>query len=92
LAHAHARRHQGTQLFHRRQRYLVVDTGEGFADVEALPLAIEVAVIVVGKLGISFEFARKQTAGQGNARQDADLLELGLGEEHLRLPAAGESS
>ncbi len=30
------------------------------------------------------KLARKQTAGQGNARQDANLLELGLGEEELR--------
>ena len=84
LAHAHAFRHQSTQFFDGCQRYFVIDPGKGFANIEALALAIEVAVIVVGKLGIGPELAREQAAGQGNARQDAHLPELCLGEEELR--------
>jgi hypothetical protein len=52
LAHAHARRNQRAQFFHRRQCNLVVDTGEGLADIEALALTIEIAMVVGFKLGI----------------------------------------
>ncbi len=55
LAHADAGRHQGANLFDGCQRHVVVDPGEGFADIEALALAIEVAVVVGGELGIRRE-------------------------------------
>ena len=83
LAHAHAFRHQSTQFFDGCQRDFVIDSGKGFANIEALPLAIEVAVIVVGKLGVRLELAREQAAGQRNARQDAHLPEFCLGKEEL---------
>src|ERR1700733_12730396 len=81
LAHAHAFRRQSTQFFDGCQCYFVIDPREGFANIEALPLAIEVAVIVIGKLGVGLELAREQAAGQGNPRQYAHLPQLCLGKE-----------
>src|SRR5450631_1439587 len=84
LAHADVRRYQGADFFDRRQRHLVINPGEGLAYIETLALAVEVAMIVGIEFGIGAKLPRKQPAGQRNARQDANLLQLGLGKEEFR--------
>ena len=58
------------------ERNLVIDPGECLAYIEALPLTVEVAMIVGLEFGVGAKLAGEQSAGQGNTRQDPDLLRL----------------
>src|SRR3954452_15748101 len=63
---------------------LVVDAGEGLADVELLAVAVEVAMVVRGEARGAAELPGQQPRGERDAGDDADVAALRLGEEALR--------
>ena len=83
LRHRHALGHQRAQPLHGGQTGLVVDAGEGLADVEGLAVAVEVPVVVFGEPGLGRVPARQEARGQGHARDDADPRLLGGGQHRF---------
>jgi len=72
-ANCRHRQSLGNQLadfIHGFQAALVVHAGECLAHVERLAVAIELAMIVGGKLRIAFEPPAQQPAASGNARPE----------------------
>ena len=85
-----ARRDELTKLLHEGQAGLVVESGEGLADVERLAVAVEVAMVLDLEGRVAPELAREQPGGQGHARQHAHVARRGLGQEVLRGPLTDE--
>ena len=73
LAEGRARGQELAQLLDRFQADVVGHAGERLALVEALALAVELAMVVGGEAGIGLELAGEEPAGQRHAGQDPDL-------------------
>ncbi len=71
------------QFLDRFQSDLERNAGEGFADVEGLPVAIEVAVIVRGEGRVPAHFSGQDAARQRYAHDNADIAPHRLGEEQV---------
>jgi hypothetical protein len=77
VRHAYPFRNQTPNFLDSFQSGIEIDAGERFTTIEFLAEAIEIPVIVRGKGRIATDFPGKQTAGERQANEDADIALLG---------------
>src|SRR5450631_3161931 len=73
VSHTYPFGNQTTNLFDGFESGIEIDAGECFTPIEFLAKAIEIPVIVRGKGRVATDFPGKQTAGERQANQDADI-------------------
>ena len=90
LGQRRTRRHERLQFLHHVEPDLVVDPGEGLADVELLAVAVEFAMVVARERRVAVELPGQQSRGERDADDHPDVAAPGLVEEELRgaLPEA----
>ncbi|EGE55689.1 hypothetical protein RHECNPAF_8900105 [Rhizobium etli CNPAF512] len=81
--HGGAGRHQLAHLFHRLQANLEGHAGKGLADIEGFAVAVEIAVVVAGKMRLAADLAGEQTACERHAGDDRHVFAACFGKEQV---------